>query len=122
MHTPNITRRHFFHDCAVGTGKIALASLLAESAYGASKSPNVAAASHFSCVGATRTSVREQLQTLKGMGVKRLVALRGDLPSGYGAGDIAGTLRGAYQVKTPMILLSSLEPEELADLERELSA
>jgi methylenetetrahydrofolate reductase (NADPH) len=37
-------------------------------------------------VGATRTSVREQLQTLKGMGVKRLVALRGDLPSGYGAG------------------------------------
>ncbi|MFN7565116.1 MAG: DUF1501 domain-containing protein, partial [Prosthecobacter sp.] len=47
MNTPNITRRHFFHDCAVGTGKIALASLLAESAYGAAKSPNVAAASHF---------------------------------------------------------------------------
>jgi methylenetetrahydrofolate reductase (NADPH) len=46
----------------------------------------VAAASHFSCVGATRSSVREQLQTLKAMGVKRLVALRGDLPSGYGAG------------------------------------
>ena len=47
MKTSNITRRHFFHDCAVGTGKIALASLLAESAYGASKSPNVAATSHF---------------------------------------------------------------------------
>ena len=30
--------------------------------------------------------VREQLATLKAMGVKRLVALRGDLPSGYGAG------------------------------------
>jgi methylenetetrahydrofolate reductase (NADPH) len=44
------------------------------------------AASHFSCIGATRDGVREQLATLKAMGVKRLVALRGDLPSGYGAG------------------------------------
>jgi methylenetetrahydrofolate reductase (NADPH) len=32
------------------------------------------------------SGVREQLATLKAMGVKRLVALRGDLPSGYGAG------------------------------------
>lgn len=44
------------------------------------------AASHFSCIGATKARVREQLATLKGMGVNRLVALRGDLPSGYGAG------------------------------------
>lgn len=44
------------------------------------------AASHFSCIGATRDGVREQLATLKAMGVKRLVALRGDLPSGYGTG------------------------------------
>lgn len=46
----------------------------------------VDAASHFSCIGATRATVREQLAELKAMGVKRLVALRGDLPSGYGAG------------------------------------
>jgi len=46
----------------------------------------VSAASHFSCIGATRETVRTQLATLKAMGVKRLVALRGDLPSGYGAG------------------------------------
>ncbi|MBV5296891.1 MAG: methylenetetrahydrofolate reductase [NAD(P)H] [Rhodoferax sp.] len=46
----------------------------------------VSAASHFSCIGASRNSVREQLATLKAMGVKRLVALRGDLPSGYGSG------------------------------------
>ena len=46
----------------------------------------VDAASHFSCVGATKATVREQLATLQAMGVKRLVALRGDLPSGYGAG------------------------------------
>lgn len=46
----------------------------------------VSAASHFSCIGATRETVRVQLATLKSMGVKRLVALRGDMPSGYGAG------------------------------------
>ena len=46
----------------------------------------VDAASHFSCIGATRAGVREQLATLKAMGVRRLVALRGDLPSGYGLG------------------------------------
>ncbi|MDP3709471.1 MAG: methylenetetrahydrofolate reductase [NAD(P)H] [Polaromonas sp.] len=46
----------------------------------------VAAACHFSCVGATKAAVREQLATLQAMGVKRLVALRGDLPSGYGLG------------------------------------
>jgi len=46
----------------------------------------VDAASHFSCIGATRSKVRDQLAQLKSMGVKRLVALRGDLPSGYGIG------------------------------------
>ena len=49
-------------------------------------SEGMSAASHFSCIGATRDSVREQLAEFKAMGVKRLVALRGDLPSGYGAG------------------------------------
>jgi methylenetetrahydrofolate reductase (NADPH) len=46
----------------------------------------VSAASHLSCIGATRVTVREQLVILKAMGVRRLVTLRGDLPSGYGAG------------------------------------
>lgn len=46
----------------------------------------VPAASHFSCIGATRDTVRQQLVTLRDMGVQRLVALRGDLPSGYGLG------------------------------------
>ena len=60
----------------------------------------VEAASHFSCIGATRATVREQLAELKAMGVKRLVALRGDLPSGWGAGgefqyasDLVGFIR-----------------------------
>ncbi len=46
----------------------------------------VSAASHISCVGATRAAVREQLRRLQAMGVQRLVALRGDLPSGFGLG------------------------------------
>jgi methylenetetrahydrofolate reductase (NADPH) len=46
----------------------------------------VDAASHFSCIGATRAKTREQLAQLRQMGVKRLVALRGDLPSGWGTG------------------------------------
>jgi methylenetetrahydrofolate reductase (NADPH) len=46
----------------------------------------VEAASHFSCIGATRAKVRDQLAQLKAMGVTRLVALRGDMPSGYGIG------------------------------------
>lgn len=46
----------------------------------------VEAAAHFSCIGATRARVRAQLAELQRMGVKRLVALRGDLPSGYGLG------------------------------------
>jgi methylenetetrahydrofolate reductase (NADPH) len=46
----------------------------------------MSAASHYSCIGATKSSVREHLATLKAMGVKRIVALRGDLPSGFGGG------------------------------------
>jgi len=45
------------------------------------------AAAHFTCVNATRVSVRAQLQQLRTMGVRRLVALRGDLPAGYQGGD-----------------------------------
>lgn len=46
----------------------------------------VAAASHFSCIGATHEKVRAELNELKAMGIRRIVALRGDLPSGYGLG------------------------------------
>lgn len=40
------------------------------------------AAPHLSCVGSTRENIREILHTYKALGVKRIVALRGDLPSG----------------------------------------
>lgn len=42
------------------------------------------AAPHFSCIGASKDSVRAQLAQFKAEGIRRLVALRGDLPSGYG--------------------------------------
>ena len=42
------------------------------------------AAPHFSCIGATRDSVRKQLAAFKVAGIRRMVALRGDLPSGHG--------------------------------------
>lgn len=70
----------------------------------------VPAAAHFSCIGATRAGVRAQLRQLQGMGVRRLVALRGDLPSGYGLGgefqyasDLVAFIRaefgGAFQIE-----------------------
>ncbi len=43
------------------------------------------AAPHLSCIGTSRDIVRALLSEYKSHGVKRLVALRGDLPSGYGA-------------------------------------
>ncbi len=46
----------------------------------------VAAAPHLSCIGASRDSVRAHLQSFRDAGVRRIVALRGDLPSGYGLG------------------------------------
>ena len=39
-------------------------------------------APHLSCIGATRESLRELLALYRGQGIRRLVALRGDLPSG----------------------------------------
>jgi len=50
------------------------------------------AAPHLSCIGGTRESIRAILQEFKEKGIRRLVALRGDLPSGYGG---AGELRYA---------------------------
>ena len=52
-------------------------------------------ASHFTCVGASRESVREKLALFKSMGLRRLVALRGDLPSGTAT---AGEFRYAAEL------------------------
>ena len=44
----------------------------------------VDAAPHFSCIGASRESISARLAELKADGICRIVALRGDLPSGHG--------------------------------------
>jgi methylenetetrahydrofolate reductase (NADPH) len=44
------------------------------------------AAPHLSCIGQTRDSIRERLAAYAAAGVQRIVALRGDPPSGYGLG------------------------------------
>jgi methylenetetrahydrofolate reductase (NADPH) len=54
-----------------------------------------AAAPHISCVAATRASVREWLQRYQENGIRHLVALRGDLPSGLAA---AGDFRYANEL------------------------
>ncbi len=46
------------------------------------KAEGHAAAPHISCVGSTRENIRALLQAYKNAGINRLVALRGDLPSG----------------------------------------
>ena len=44
------------------------------------------AAPHLSCVGATRQSIAETLATYRAQAIQRIVALRGDLPSGTAVG------------------------------------
>ena len=43
------------------------------------------AAPHLSCIGATRENISALLNAYRDMGIKRIVALRGDLPSGMGS-------------------------------------
>jgi methylenetetrahydrofolate reductase (NADPH) len=50
------------------------------------------AAPHLSCVGSTREGIAEILATYREQGIRRLVALRGDLPSGTA---VAGEFRYA---------------------------
>ena len=54
------------------------------------------AAPHISCIGSTRAKIQQMLQDYIAIGVKRLVALRGDLPSGMGG--VAGEFRHANEL------------------------
>jgi methylenetetrahydrofolate reductase (NADPH) len=57
------------------------------------------AAPHLSCMGTSRDSLRSILAEYKSNGIKRLVALRGDLPSGYGTvGFSSGEFRYANEL------------------------
>ncbi len=50
------------------------------------------AAPHLSCIGSTRESIREVLESYQASGIRHIVALRGDLPSGMA---VAGEFRYA---------------------------
>lgn len=53
------------------------------------------AAPHLSCIGSTRDSIREILDEYQDLGIRRIVALRGDLPSGMAE---AGEFRYANEL------------------------
>lgn len=54
------------------------------------------AAPHLSCIGSTRASIASLLQTYRDAGIRRIVALRGDIPSGMVGG--VGELRYASEL------------------------
>jgi len=60
-------------------------------------------APHISCIGASSAQMHDLLKDYQSMGIRRLVALRGDLPSGYGehgefahASDLVRFIRTHY--------------------------
>lgn len=57
----------------------------------------IAVAPHLSCMGSSRADIVEILKTYQSLGVKRIVALRGDIPSGMGQ---AGELKYANELVT----------------------
>jgi methylenetetrahydrofolate reductase (NADPH) len=70
----------------------------------------MSAASHFSCIGATKAKVRAELLQLQTMGVQRVVALRGDLPSGYGMG-------GEFQYASDLVAFIRAEMGDVFHIE-----
>ena len=82
-----------FFSCTYGAGGSTrdrtLATVMEIAAEGHSAAP------HLSCIGSTRDGIREILATYQAKGIKRVVALRGDLPSG--AGD-SGEFRYANEL------------------------
>ncbi len=55
----------------------------------------IEAAPHISCIGQSLEEIREVLEIYKSAGIKRIVALRGDMPSGHAA---YGPLRHANEL------------------------
>jgi methylenetetrahydrofolate reductase (NADPH) len=61
------------------------------------RAKGIETAPHLACIGSTREELREILCLYREQGIHRLVALRGDLPSGIGLGA-AGELRYANEL------------------------
>lgn len=74
--------------CTFGAGGSTL-SYTAETVRHLQQHHRFDAAPHLSCVGGNREEIRELLKLYRAIGCRRIVALRGDLPSGMGhAGDL----------------------------------
>src|SRR5437868_1184272 len=58
----------------------------------------VEAAPHLTCVGSTRTKIAELLDRYHAAGVKRIVALRGDLPPGTAGSEAPGEFHYANEL------------------------
>ena len=71
------------------------------------------AAPHLSCVGSTREGIAEILATYRAQGIRRIVALRGDLPSGMA---VAGEFRYAAE------LIAFIRETQGADWQIEVAA
>jgi methylenetetrahydrofolate reductase (NADPH) len=69
--------------CTFGAGGSTL-SYTPETVERLQREHGLEAAPHLSCVGGTRAELGELLERYKAMGCRRIVALRGDLPSGMG--------------------------------------
>ena len=80
--------------CTFGAGGSTL-SYTSETVRHLNQHHGLQAAPHLSCVGGTREEIRELLKLYRAIGVKRIVALRGDLPSGMG---FPGDLRYASEL------------------------
>ena len=68
------------------------------------------AAPHLSCVGSTKDNISEILATYRAQKIRRLVALRGDLPSGYGTG-------GEFQYASDLVAFIRAETGDAFRLE-----
>ncbi|WP_282278323.1 methylenetetrahydrofolate reductase [NAD(P)H] [Stenotrophomonas sp. PS02297] len=80
--------------CTFGAGGSTL-SYTSETVRHLNQHHGLQAAPHLSCVGGTLEEIRELLKLYRAIGVKRIVALRGDLPSGMG---FPGDLRYASEL------------------------
>ena len=88
MHAPE------YVSCTFGAGGSTL-SYTSETVRHLNQHHGLQAAPHLSCVGGTREEIRELLKLYRAIGVRRIVALRGDLPSGMG---FPGDLRYASEL------------------------
>lgn len=88
--------------CTFGAGGSTL-SYTSETVRHLKQAHGLEAAPHVSCMGGSREEIRELLRLYRALGCRRLVALRGDLPSGMArmgdlryASDLIGFIRAEH--------------------------